>query len=297
MTVIATSDVKGPVLRLDTPAFPASIGTAAVLVRNVATGTSLAVNLPAGWAGAVLSLDFLNRTITDEDGADRSALLDIEDNSLWRPIPLAVGANEFEITVNVGAFKSTKTPTAVANDATVGTVEWANPTHAEAADGSFAAASLPGSGKVSEYLKASGFGFGLPSTATPVGIEPAPVRRGGTLLHPVRDQSIRLVAAGAITGADRKIGTESLGPFWPLTTAAAKAQPYGGPEDLWELPTLRYGDVNSSGFGYAMAAGASSFGGPAEVDYMPLTVYYSDSKPAAVAYAVEARLEFVNGYY
>lgn len=66
--------------------------------------------------------------------------------------------------------------TVVSDDSNGGTVAWADPDKAKVEDNDPATATGPG---VSEYLKATGYGFTLPSDAVPLTALPKPRRRGG----------------------------------------------------------------------------------------------------------------------
>lgn len=99
MTVSIPANSRGPILDLTLPASTPAID---FVVRNVTTGKRLVLNLPAGFAGDDLddlSLDFFRRTITDQDGNDRSSLLSPVDNGLWVPDPMVAGVNDIEISV------------------------------------------------------------------------------------------------------------------------------------------------------------------------------------------------------
>ena len=60
-------------------------------------------------------------------------------------------------------------PGTIADDATVGTVAWTNPDNAKVSDNVYATVSLIGIG-ISHYLKATNFGFSIPTGATINGI-------------------------------------------------------------------------------------------------------------------------------
>ncbi len=94
MSITAPENARGPVLDL---ALPASEPPVKWTLRNITTGKSLSINLPEFWGGLDLSLDFRRRTIQDSEGADRSALLDTTDNTLWTPDPLIAGVNDVQV--------------------------------------------------------------------------------------------------------------------------------------------------------------------------------------------------------
>lgn len=68
----------------------------------------------------------------------------------------------------------TRYPTTVVSDDAVGTLPWSNPDKAEVEDNDPATATGPG---ISEWLKCTGYGFNLPSTATPTTALLKPRRR------------------------------------------------------------------------------------------------------------------------
>ena len=72
----------------------------------------------------------------------------------------------------------TRYPTTVVSDDAVGTLAWSDPDKAEVEDNDPATATGPGT---TEYLLASGYGFNLPSTASPLTATPKPRRKGGGL--------------------------------------------------------------------------------------------------------------------
>jgi hypothetical protein len=96
MSLTIPNNSRGPVLRLT---LPSSTPALDVVLRNVTTGKTLRLKLPASFDGDDLKLDFFRRTIRDQDGNDRSSLLSSSDNELWTPEPLAAGPNDIEIEV------------------------------------------------------------------------------------------------------------------------------------------------------------------------------------------------------
>jgi len=123
------------------------------------------------------------------------------------------------------------------------------------------------------YLKATNFGFSIPSGVTINGIVATIVKRGGpkvdsngTWTEPVFDTNVRIVKGGTIQTAQNKAQT---GTAWPTGFSGVS---YGGAGDLWGT-TWTQADINSTGFGIAIAAQ----GGPAtpEIDSFMITVYYT----------------------
>lgn len=155
-----------------------------------------------------------------------------------------------------------------ADDSSVGTLAWADTGNAAANDGSYSKAINPGSSsKTTHYLKATNFGFSIPSEATIVGIKVEFERKEQSSDHNIQDSSIRLVKGGVISGSDLQTDTE-----WPVTEAYAA---YGSSEtELWGL-TWTPADINSSSFGVAISAYIYHWTGQAWIDHIRITVYYT----------------------
>lgn len=151
------------------------------------------------------------------------------------------------------------------DDASVGTVTWTSPSNITAEDGT--SAMISNASYTSHYLKATNFGFSIPSTATIDGIYAEWKIRGNpqTVIH-----SVKIVKGGTIGGTEQS-GQELLG-----STLVWKG--YGGSSNLWGLsftPT----DINSSTFGcvYAARQPSSEASVQTYADACRITVYYTDS--------------------
>lgn len=183
--------------------------------------------------------------------------------------PLDDGAGQLAY-VNVppsNAISATLAAGAGANDAATGTLAWTNPGNITTDDGSNAFITT-GSTASSEYLKATSFGFSIPSSATVAGIELTVKRRAGFSGAGVFDHAVRLVKAGTVQATDRSISA-----FWD--GIAYEHVTYGAPADLWG-GTWAPSDINNSGFGAAISAGfIGTLGSVADVDFMSMTVYFS----------------------
>lgn len=151
-------------------------------------------------------------------------------------------------------------PATVVNDAAIGTAIWVNPLNAIASDDSYAT-TAPG-GIPSQFLKATTFGFSIPSVAQITGIEATVERRSA--LGTVVDAAVRIVKGGVVGAADRT----AVG-FWPTTDGTVT---YGSDSDLWG-ETWTPADINAAGFGFAISA-TDSFD-TAGVDHIQVTVYYT----------------------
>lgn len=162
---------------------------------------------------------------------------------------------------------SEKSPSTVVNDAGIGAQAWENPSNAKASDNS--RATNGGSGeKITNFLKATGYGFAIPADATisaiVVSVEKSMAGDGLAT-----DAAVRLVKGGAIRTVDRT----KKGIGWP--TPADEYVNYGG--DLWG-ESWTPADINSSGFGAAIAAhtiNVESFS--ARVDHIKIIVYFTEA--------------------
>ncbi len=180
-----------------------------------------------------------------------------------------------------------------ANDATVGTAAWSNPSNATGSSTStFASVSYTdtNNNETTEYLKLTNYGFSVPAGATINGIAASIYEKGNSatnsdILPPpygdvswgqsVQDFSVKLYKGGTITGADRALGSN-----WPNVASAVS---YGGTTDLWGT-TWTAADINGSGFGIGISANLTVFtSNPhvptttaiAAVYYAQITVYYT----------------------
>jgi len=149
-----------------------------------------------------------------------------------------------------------------ADDASIGVNAWSNVNNVAAEDGVRATASV-GIGFPTHYLKATNFGFAIPTTATINGITMRMVRHStsGTGV----DNSVKLVQGGSITGDNK---ATALG--WPN---GGGSDTYGGVADLWGL-TWTPADINASNFGIAISAigtGTDTAG----LDFVSITITYT----------------------
>lgn len=159
----------------------------------------------------------------------------------------------------------TNAPGSASTDAGIGTVDWTNPGGATTGPGGgdTARASMP-AGQCSYYLVATNFNFNVPGGSVIDGIvvEFQRVAQASEVL----DAAVRIVKNGAIGAADRSAGS------WPTNQVFSS---YGGAGDIWgESWTL--GDINSSGFGVAIAAtNTTTHNAFAKVNYIRITVHYT----------------------
>lgn len=160
-----------------------------------------------------------------------------------------------------------------ADDNSIGTFTWSNPSRVTASDNSYATtSSLAGAGDTTHYLKATNFGFSVPSTATVQGVVVSIERKSSTG-NSIWDASVRLVKGGSITGNDKRLST-----WWPTTDTV---QTYGGNSDLWGV-SLTPSDVNASTFGVVLSVENAGAPGTPSVDAIQITIYYTAANTAYV---------------
>jgi len=153
-------------------------------------------------------------------------------------------------------------PGTASNDNSVGTEIWVNVDNIKVSDGNDAATTLsPGS--VSNYLKASNFGFSIPTGVTITGIkvdvEKDDFANGGL------DNAVRIIKSGTIGSTDKSNAV-----LWPASDAYVS---YGGSTELWG-ETWTAEDINLATFGFAISAKTTA-GSFAHIDHIRITVYYT----------------------
>jgi hypothetical protein len=152
------------------------------------------------------------------------------------------------------------------NDATVGNTDWTDPQNAHSSDEVYATVNLTAPAPISHYLKATNFGFSIPTGATINGIQ-VDCQRKEAIANQVIDNSAKIVKADTIQGDENASGN-----FWPTTEAYAT---YGGSSNLWGLSWTR-ADINASNFGFVISAKRAAGGSQlASIDHIRITVTYT----------------------
>jgi hypothetical protein len=175
---------------------------------------------------------------------------------------------------------ATSPGTAVSDSSEGGTV-WTNPGDADGTDGTNATV---GTFNVdTELLKATNFGFSIPTGASIDGIELTVYKN--FLGIATDDKTVKLVKGGSLVGDNKQTDTN-----WP--TSLNDPVLYGGSTDLWGT-TWAESEVNASTFGVAMSANASCIGlcfpaSTVQVEQIYLTVYYTEA-PSGGGAARQAR--------
>ncbi len=169
-------------------------------------------------------------------------------------------------------------PGTMADDAAVGTLTWANPDNAKTNNTAYATFNAGYSTAQSHYLKATNFGFAIPSGATIDGVSVSIERRTGYVSGTYgRTTVVKLVKGGTVSGDNKASATD-----WPDADAVAS---FGGVSDLWGL-TLTDTDINDSTFGVVLSATITNdeemFLNIGYVDYISITITYTTGAPAGV---------------
>jgi hypothetical protein len=165
-------------------------------------------------------------------------------------------------------------PGTVASDSTIGDFSWESPSNAKASDNSNAVANPATSNAEydSEYLKATNFGFSIPTGATIDGIE-AEIEMTCSYdfgAQPTENE-IKIVKSNGSIGATNR----ATGAGIPAPEASVS---YGGSSDLWG-ETWSVSDINDSDFGIVFSGTTYSdpFGQGLNVDHIQIKVYYTES--------------------
>lgn len=164
----------------------------------------------------------------------------------------------------------------VSNNTSIGSVSWNTVGNVSASDNVRAIANALLIGDQTNYLVITGFGFTIPTPSSICGIEVEVEGSASGLLQIVKDNSIKIVKGGVISGAD-KAGSAT----WPNSDAFSA---YGSNSDLWGN-TWTESDINSSNFGVAISANLTSLSAlpAAQVDFVRITVYYQSTLPITLS--------------
>jgi len=162
-----------------------------------------------------------------------------------------------------------RSPGTVVNDASYGVVPWLYPDDAKTSNNVYAR--LPGlrQGATSQYLKATNFGFSVPTGAEIDGIL-VQFERYPNTAGLVYETEVRIVKADGSFGLDDK--------QTGLWAAAEAYYSYGGSAASWsEFWTAA--NINDADFGVVLAI-VDDVGGIAYVDHIRITVYYTEPGPS-----------------
>ncbi len=162
----------------------------------------------------------------------------------------------------------------------IGTVAWTTPNEIATPGGATATLTVPANG-TTNYLKASNYGFNIPSNATITGITVV-INRDNAASTLTTDNTVRLLdASGAMTGTNFAGAT---GLAWNQGTLATAT--YGGAANLWGA-TWTPAIINNSNFGVQISATSTS-GTPRvlNVDFMRITISFTIPPVSSLAVTV-----------
>lgn len=160
-----------------------------------------------------------------------------------------------------------------------GNALWTNPDNAKLSNGNYAFAALGSSGADTYLLKATNFGFSIPTGATINGIV-VEIERYNAQTGPrsCADQEVKINLADDTQGTENKAAAGDWATADPNTYVT-----YGAVDNLW-TEDWEYDDINNSNFGVGLTAVET--GGPfgnavPSVDHIRITVYYTEGAPPA----------------
>lgn len=242
---------------------------------NVEGFSGVRLDLDPEEAGLGSAIDALNVEF-DREGRVRS-------RDGFTKVTASAGASRYDSVFPVAGAASVTAASAsagtFADDSSHGTTTW-----------SFTGGALPATtslpaGATSHYVKATNFGFAVPSTATIIGVVVSVTRSGG-LPNAIFDDTIKLIKAGVVSGSDRAGG----GTGWQ---AGADTRLVGSPADLWGV-TLTPANVNAATFGVVFAGiNSATTTLVATVSAITITVYYQPLGSVLVAGAAGSRLDVI----
>jgi 6-phosphogluconolactonase (cycloisomerase 2 family) len=240
-----------------------SAGTSGYVLQTTGAGTEWVATSSLGFVDTDTTLTAGNDgqipfADINNDDFDYSYDLTFADSTLS-----LIGSLDFA-TSTTEIASSTQLPGSIINDTSApsGDVDWATPSGASADGGSVASADGLDPSARSEYLKATNFGFSIPSGAVIEGIAVDVERRGDNIFQ--TDEDARLVKGGVVQ-SENKAGGEQIPDSWDVRT-------FGSDTDLWN-DSWTVTDINDSDFGFAYAIDNGSYG--VDVDYISITIYYS----------------------
>lgn len=155
-----------------------------------------------------------------------------------------------------------------AEDTSVGFVAMSNYSNAQTSNNSYATYTQIGT-VASYYLKATNFGFSIPTNSVVTGIKVEIERKSIGTNITATDNSVKIVKGGTISG-DEKAAAGA----WPGTDTYAT---YGSSTDKWGL-TWTPADINASNFGMVISILHTVTGSPgpisSDIDHIRITVSY-----------------------
>lgn len=172
----------------------------------------------------------------------------------------------------------------IANDSTVGSVAWTNLSLASTSNNQYAQCAVGSSGVVTNYLKATNFGFSIPGGSTIDGIRVGVECSSDQLF--ASDYSVKIVKGGVISGNNKA--------YTPDITSESIIL-YGGVADLWGL-AFTDSDINSSTFGVVWSGqnNSTKFSSTYYIDHITITVYYTSGGGSSVSQKIIMARQAIN---
>jgi hypothetical protein len=172
--------------------------------------------------------------------------------------------------LSFAATEGPLSPSTAVDDSSIGTVVWTSPSNVTSSDNADADFNPTGFPVDSHYLKATNFGFAIPSGATIDGIV-VEVEKGRSSAGAFIDNAVRIVKGGTIGTTDKSSVTA-----WPSIDTYVS---HGGSTDLWG-ETWAVSDINGSTFGFAISAEQNDEPDRnGYIDHIRITVYYTEAVP------------------
>lgn len=229
---------------------------------NVTSCTNCEVTYNSSFDGRNYSVD---AKVTPDPLNSNISNLNIVSNGFYNNTT-RVATHTSTLVLNATPTTMLRTPAALVNDTSTGTQAWVNPSNAASSDNIYTTNFIFPGGD-SNYLKATNFGFSIPSNATINDIQ-ASVERKSTLPVDVFDSKVRIVKGGIIGLTDKSSGTP-----WPITDTIIT---YGSASDLWGQ-TWTPSDINASNFGFAISVRDQNadIESAISVDQITITVTYT----------------------
>ena len=166
------------------------------------------------------------------------------------------------------ASEGPNSPGTMATNSSIGTIDWDTPNNAKVDDTNYADANDT-SLFVSYYLKATNFGFSIPSGATIDGIK-MEFKPFYDFNDDMDDESIKIVKGGSILGDEKAKAAEV---WWGNSYRV-----YGANDNLWGL-SWEAADINNATFGIVIS-GENKGGSTTKhvyVNHIRITVYYTEA--------------------
>ena len=144
-------------------------------------------------------------------------------------------------------------PGTVVDDNCVGTKVWVSPENAVTSDNIYSRATSSSANATTHYLKATNFGFNIPTGATIDGIKVEIEKYGASMSYGTSDYSVKIVKSDGTIGSS---GKEDIITTWSQTDPNAYIN-YGDLNDRWG-ETWTTADINNSNFGFVISAKISA---------------------------------------